>query len=137
MPKNICWLADEPIHFALLAPMTGSWDVGLRIIGAADLAVKTVNADKSLLPGRVLEYRWADSGCSAEQGLKAMGKLLGGESEISAVIGPGCSAACEVTGYLAAGQRIPQVSWGCTAPSLSNRPTVAGVPEYGPSQEGP
>ena len=87
----------------------GSWDGGLRIAGAAALAVERVNADKNLLPGRVLEYSWADSGCSAKQGLKAMGELLGGESRISAVIGPGCSSACEVTSQLTAEQDIPQI----------------------------
>ena len=111
----------DPIHFALLMPVSGSWDGGLRIAGAAALAVERVNADKNLLPGRVLEYSWADSGCSAKQGLKAMGELLGGESRISAVIGPACSSACEVTSQLTAGQDIPQISYGCTSPTLSDK----------------
>ena len=114
-------LADRPIHFALLMPMSGSWDGGKRVAGAAALAVERVNADKALLPGRRLEYGWADSGCSAQKGLAAMGELLGGASKVDAVIGPACSAACEVTGYLAGGQKIPQISWGCTAVSLSNK----------------
>ena len=69
----------------------------------------------------LLQYSWADSGCSAQQGLAAMGELLGGASTVDAVIGPGCSAACEVTSYLSGGQKIPQISWGCTASSLSNK----------------
>ena len=88
--------------------------------GAAALAVERVNADKSLLPSRRLEYSWADSGCSAQQGLAAMGELLAGGSRIDAVIGPGCSSACEVSSYLSGGQGIPQVSYACTAGSLSN-----------------
>ena len=99
--------------------MSGSWDVGTRVAGAAALAVERVNADMSLLPGRRLEYSAADSGCSAQQGLKAMGELLAGS--VDAVIGPGCSSACEVTSYLSGGQKIPQISWGCTASSLSNK----------------
>ena len=67
--------------------MSGSWDGGKRVAGAAALAVERVNADKSLLPQRRLEYSWADSGCSAQQGLVAMGKLLGGTSTVDAVIG--------------------------------------------------
>ena len=51
-------------------------DGGPQVAGAAALAVEQVNADKNLLPGRVLEYNWRDSGCSAKQGLKAMGELL-------------------------------------------------------------
>ena len=69
----------------------------------------------------VLQYSWADSGCSAQQGLAAMGELLGGVSKVDAVIGPGCSSACEVTSFLAAGQGVPQISWGCTASLLSDK----------------
>ena len=68
-----------------------------------------------------LQYNWADSGCSAQQGLVAMGELLGRASRVDAVIGPGCSSACEVTSYLSSGQDLPQISWGCAASSLSNK----------------
>ena len=102
-------------------PMSGSWDVGKRVAGAAALAVERVNADKTLLRGRRLEYSWGDSGCSAQQGLAAMGELLGGASTVDVVIGPACSATCEVTSYLLGGQKIPQISWGCTASSLSDK----------------
>ena len=79
--------AEVPVHFALLCPMTGIWDTGRRIAGAAELAVQRVNADKTLHTR--LEYSFADSGCSAKQGLAAMGELLGGRNKIFAVIGPG------------------------------------------------
>ena len=101
--------------------MSGAFPRGPKIAGAAALAVANVNADKTLLQGRRLQYSWADSGCSAKQGLKAMGELLGGESRIDAVIGPGCSAACEVTSHLSAGRNIPQISWGCTSHILSDK----------------
>ena len=80
-------LMDSTIKLAVLHPMTG-WKGGPRIAGAAALAVEMVNADKTLLPGRVLQYSFADSGCSAQRALTAMGELLG-ESRINAVIGPG------------------------------------------------
>ena len=102
-------------------PFSGSWDGGKRIAGAAALAVKTVNADKTLLPERRLEYSWADSGCSGPQGLVAMGKLLGEASSVDAVIGPGCSSACEATSYLSAGQNRAQISYSCTAISLTDK----------------
>ena len=111
------YAAEEPaIHLALLLPMTGVWDGGLRIAGAAALAAERVNADKALLPGHVLKYSWADSGCSASQGLKAIGELLSRESKINVVIGPGCSSACTATSYLSGAQNIPQISYsnaGC------------------------
>ena len=69
-------------------PMSGSWDGGKRVAGAAALAAERVNADEALLPGQRLEYSWADSGCSAQQGLEAMGKLLSEAHRIYAVIGP-------------------------------------------------
>ena len=102
-------------------PMTGSCDGGLRIAGAAALAVELVNADKALLPSRQLRYSWVDSGCSPQKGLAALGELLQGESSIDAVIGPACSSACEVTSYLSGGQNIPQISYGCTSPTLSDK----------------
>ena len=103
-------IAEEPLHFALLLTLTGPWV--LRGAGAAALAVERVNADKALLPGHRLEYSWADAGCSATKGLTAMGEVLARGNRVDAVIGPGCSAVCEVTSYLAAGQGIPQISWG-------------------------
>ena len=118
-------MADEPILFVLLIPFSGSWNVGHRMAGAAALAVERVNADKALLPRRRLEYSWEDSGCSAQQGLAVMGELLGGASsvgaKVGAVIGPGCSATCVVTSYLSGGQKIPQISWGCASPKLSDK----------------
>ena len=113
--------AEELIHFALLIPFSGSWDVGHRIAGAAALAVERINADKALLAGRRLEYSWADSGCRAQQGLAVMGEQLRKAIRVGAVIGPGCSSACEVTSYLSGGSGIPQVSWGCASPKLSNK----------------
>ena len=119
--------------------MSGAWPGGPRVAGAAALAVERVNADKTLLPGRVLEYSWADSGCSAKQGLAAMGKLLQDDNRISAVIGPACSSACKVTSYLSGGQQVPQISWGCTSAALSNKAeyglfsrTVSPAPSKGP-----
>ena len=80
----------DPVHFALLLELSGSWLKTQTVAGAAALAVEEVNADNSLLAGRVLEYSWADSGCSAEKALKAMGAILKTESRIKAVVGPGC-----------------------------------------------
>ena len=114
-------LADEPIHFALLMPFSGSWDIGRRIAGAAELAVERVNVNKALLPGRWLEYSWTDSGCSDERALAAMGELLGGARRIDAVIGPACDLSCHVTSLLLAGYETAQISYGCPASYLSSK----------------
>ena len=103
------------VHLALLLPMSVSrdWPGGRQIAGAATLAVDRVNADKNLLPGHLLQYSSADSGCSVTQGLEAMGKLLAGKDRIDAVIGPTSSAACEITSHLAVGENVPQISYAC------------------------
>ena len=44
--------------------MSGSWDVGERIAGAAALAVERVNTDKSLFPGFQLEKISVDQACT-------------------------------------------------------------------------
>ena len=44
--------------------MSGSWDVGQRIAGAAALAAERANADKSLLPGFQLEKVNVDKACT-------------------------------------------------------------------------
>ena len=75
-------------------PMSGSWDAGQRVAGAAALAVERVNANKALLAGHWLDYSSADSGCSAKQGLLAIGELLGGANTVNAVIGPFSHQTC-------------------------------------------
>lgn len=105
--SGVAQLNDLPsVKFALLLPFAGAWAGGSLTAGAAALAVENINADKNLLPGRRLEYSWADSGCSGLQGLQAMNGLLEGESGIIAVIGPACSSACEVTSYLSTGKLL-------------------------------
>ena len=90
----------------------------IRVSKRIDLD-KTIN--KATRASDHLQFSFADSGCSAQLGLRAMGELLGGANRINAVIGPGCSSACELTSYLATGQPIPQISYGCTASSLSDK----------------
>ena len=130
--------AGEVVHFALLAPltnqMTGSWSFGRKIAGVAALAVAKVNSDKSLLTGRVLEYSLADSGCSAQQALNAMGELLAGESRVDAVIGPGCSAGallfdCVALRFLAPGF-LPLCIWPLPRRHLALHHLTVGVPAF-------
>ena len=81
---------EQALHLALLIPNSGDWAIAPHVAGAAALAVEQINADDTLLAGLTLEHTWADSGCSAQQGLLAMGELVGGVNQISAIIGPGC-----------------------------------------------
>ena len=95
--------------------MTGSWTVGKTIAGA--IVVASEDADKLL--GVKLRFTWADDQCSASGGLAALTRIL--EIKPDVVVGPGCSAACESTGFLTAGLNIPQISWGCASALLSNK----------------
>ena len=61
------------------------------------LAVRIVNAHSALLPGFILRYTYTDGGCSAADSLQALGKLQA-ESNLHALLGPGCSTGCEPTG---------------------------------------
>lgn len=99
--------AERPILIGLLLPMTGTWQGGLNIAGAAALAVERVNQRADLLPGSVVKYCWADSGCSGSQALRALGTLLA--EGLHVVIGPGCSDACRVTAFLSEGRGVPQI----------------------------
>ena len=49
-----------------------------------------IKSNKLVSGQRELRYSWADSGCSAQQGLKAMGELLRRANNVGAVIGPAC-----------------------------------------------
>ena len=44
--------------------MSGSWDAGKRVAGAAALAVERINADKTLLPGFQVEKLSVDEACT-------------------------------------------------------------------------
>jgi ABC-type branched-subunit amino acid transport system substrate-binding protein len=107
-----------------LVPLTDN-DKAL-ITDAAALAVERINNDSSLLQGSQLESVFAEADCSAPAALAALSKLLE-EGPLAAVIGPGCSSACEATGFLTAGRDLPQISYGCLSPSLADKnayPTV-------------
>jgi ABC-type branched-subunit amino acid transport system substrate-binding protein len=106
------------------------------------LAVQDVNSDLSLLDGKTLQYVYADSGCGslesmdALKSLESMDALKSLESmdantsltdrPLDAVMGPACSLGCESSAYSLRKSKIPQVSFGCSDPSLTGKknPTV-------------
>ena len=118
MVYRICVTSHAQIQLTIYCLMTGKWSGGPLIAGAASLAVDQVDADSTLLAGSVLEYSWEDSGCSPRVAPRALGDLMSrrGESSIDALVGPGCSSACEVTSYTSSGYDIPQISFGCKSP---------------------
>ena len=95
-----------------LLPLSGAWAGGPKIVGALPLAVERVNADPALLPGRTLEYVVRDSQCSAAAARQGFGELTSDGNHIDAVLGPGCSSGCELTGIMTGAVGLAQISYG-------------------------
>ena len=89
----------------MLLPLSGSsWPGGWTIAGALPLAVDRVNSDPTLLPGRNLTYTFRDSACSSSKALQGLADMvLNNDGGVDALIGPGCSVACEPTGFVTKG----------------------------------
>ena len=95
------------LKMGFLVPFGGGWDGGRRMAGAMPLAVERINSDPNILKDYTLEYIWRDSRCNAGKSLAAMSELL--DLGVDVFIGPGCSAACEVTQWLASNRGLFQV----------------------------
>jgi atrial natriuretic peptide receptor A len=101
--------------------MTGAWAMGPQMLGAVELAVRTVNTDPKILRGKRLEYVWRDDGCNRFMSVAGFSDILDDEGRIDGLIGPGCSKGCEATATFAQVKNMPQVSASCSYPSLSNK----------------
>ena len=58
-------------------------------------------------------YVRADSGCDIKVGLEGWSSLLNSGNQIDAIIGPSCSTACELTGYMGTIANLAQISPTC------------------------
>ena len=107
-------------RMAVLIDLSGATRaLGGSIIGTVAVALDAIN---SRLNNMRFEAEIGDSGCTASKGAAALSNILERtEASVDAVIGPTCSAGCESTGYITAGLQIPQVSYSCTAASLSEK----------------
>jgi ABC-type branched-subunit amino acid transport system substrate-binding protein len=92
------------------------------------MALEEINADPALLPDTVLVGVTADDACTKSGGITAPLSQCGPLSEATGctdkyfdvIVGSGCSSSCQATARLAEAWEVPQVSWACTSPSLSN-----------------
>jgi ABC-type branched-subunit amino acid transport system substrate-binding protein len=118
---------SNTVRLGVLLPMSGAWpeggvdEAGSTVAGAAFVARDFVNAQPGWLGGRQLEIAWRDSKCDASSALAALSDLLEKDGPIDAIIGPGCSAGCESSAFLTAGRSLPQVSFSCNSPLLSDK----------------
>lgn len=97
-------------------PFSGGWAVGFDVQPALDMALQKVNED---FPATVVGI-WADSRCLANFGLANFVSMVK-DKRVQAVIGDGCSVACEPMGSLGGIWGTPQISWGCSSPILSDK----------------
>ena len=124
--RVVCFRADPVIRVGVLISYGDGLSNASMFANAVSLAVERINNDSSLLVGSRLAFVFAEARCSAPAALAALSELLE-EGPLVAVIGPGCSVACEATGFLTAGRDLPQISYGCLSPSLTDKqayPTV-------------
>ena len=118
-------VAGTDLHLAVLVPTAKSWPEGRASIGAIALAVDAINA-RGLVGGRRIVYASIEVECDRFQAGAALTKMLE-EGLVDAVIGPDCSLACESTAYITALRSVPQISYSCSSPALSDKtqfPTV-------------
>ena len=135
-------LNKTALKVGYLVPMTGSWDIGTAMASAVPVALEEIE-QRGLFAGFSVQMIWKDSGCSAGTGLAALSDLL--NEGVDVLVGPACSVACQPTQMLAAAKNIsqvricfsrkyiygflnffsrkPQISYGCTSGSLSDKAT--------------
>jgi len=123
------WHSGTNLHLAVLVPTADSWPEGRASIGAVSLAIDAANAHGLLGPmirGSKITYRWKEVGCDRSKALAALSQILE-EGPVDAVIGPGCSAACESTAILTSARDVPQISYSCSSAALSDKTTYPTV----------
>uniref|UniRef100_A0A7M4EWQ7 Guanylate cyclase n=1 Tax=Crocodylus porosus TaxID=8502 RepID=A0A7M4EWQ7_CROPO len=103
------------ITVAFQAPWNASHALSAQKLGSAiQIAINTVNSDPSYLGNFTLDFVYADCGCDAKKSLNAFIDQVQKEN-VSALFGPVCSEAAEVTGLLASQWNIPMFAFGQTA----------------------
>ncbi|XP_044518510.1 guanylate cyclase 2G-like [Gracilinanus agilis] len=112
-------LEDTKVTVGFQAP----WNISnsfsaQRLGGAIQIAMEKVNSDPVYLSNYTMEFKYANSSCSAKESLDAFIKQVQRE-RISALFGPVCPEAAEVTGLLAAQWNIPM--FGFVRQTLENR----------------
>eukprot|EP00462_Mataza_sp_D1_P007519 CAMPEP_0175122790 /NCGR_PEP_ID=MMETSP0087-20121206/1901_1 /TAXON_ID=136419 /ORGANISM="Unknown Unknown, Strain D1" /LENGTH=1351 /DNA_ID=CAMNT_0016404445 /DNA_START=71 /DNA_END=4127 /DNA_ORIENTATION=- len=100
---------------------TKNWNVMEHMGAAVSLAVDEINVNLSLTGGLRLGYVFGeDTECSTNGALRSISKVTS-ENQLAAIIGPGCSLGCEVTGLVAASLNLLEISYSCTSPKLSDK----------------
>uniref|UniRef100_A0A8C4Y5Z2 Guanylate cyclase n=1 Tax=Gopherus evgoodei TaxID=1825980 RepID=A0A8C4Y5Z2_9SAUR len=100
-------LETSKLIVAFQAPWNASHPLSAQKLGSAiQIAIDKVNSDPSYLDNYTLDFVYADCGCDAKKSVNAFINQVQ-KQNISALFGPVCSEAAEVTGLLASHWNIP------------------------------
>ncbi len=110
----------EILQIGLLLPYSQGWTVGQSIGGAILVAIEKVELLR-ILPHHEIRYRWADTSCAAYDGIHGVLDLYTKYAKPDVFIGGGCSVVCEPVALISAVWNLPQISWGCNSPDLSDK----------------
>ncbi|XP_027707431.1 guanylate cyclase 2G-like [Vombatus ursinus] len=114
-------LEDTKLIVGFQAPWNISNSFSAQRLGAAiQIAMEKVNSDPVYLGNYTMEFTNTNSACSAKESLDAFIKQVQKE-RISALFGPVCPGAAEVTGLLASQWNIPMFGFVRQTTRLENR----------------
>ncbi|XP_061086393.1 guanylate cyclase 2G [Conger conger] len=134
-------LAGGKLHLALLLSMlvgTGEGSSGTRLLlglhaprnksypfsalrlgSAIQIALDKINSNNNFLGNHTMDFVYADTECDAKSSLATFIEQVFREN-ISALFGPVCPEAAEVTGLMASKWNIPMFGFAATTPKLEN-----------------
>src|SRR3989344_6505412 len=128
-----------PIEIGFIGPLTGdAASLGVPSKAAVEAAVEEINAEvESTGTGRQLHVTYEDGHCNAQAATNAAQKLIN-QDKVVAIIGGLCSTETAAFAPMALQAHIPVISYGSSAPNLSqlgplfsrNYPSDAGQGKF-------
>uniref|UniRef100_A0A674JFX3 Guanylate cyclase n=1 Tax=Terrapene triunguis TaxID=2587831 RepID=A0A674JFX3_9SAUR len=117
---SLCLPEAWKLIVAFQAPWNASHPLSAQKLGSAiQIAIDKVNSDPSYLGNYTLDFVYADCGCDAKKSVNAFINQVQKEN-VSALFGPVCSEAAEVTGLLASHWNIPWFGFVGQSAKLDN-----------------
>ncbi|XP_053305993.1 guanylate cyclase 2G-like [Spea bombifrons] len=114
--------ASSRILVGFQAPWNFSYPFSAQRLGSAvQLAIEKIGSDPAhmLLGNYTLEFIYADCGCNAKRSLDVFINQYQ-THQISALVGPTCPEAAEVTGLLVSSWNVPMFGFVSQTPKLDN-----------------
>jgi hypothetical protein len=116
----------EPIHILAPMPMTGSWAAGATMKVSSLLSQGLINTDQVLLKGFALYSEFFDDKCDTTASLQIVLREQASTDKYVGLGGAGCSEVCAGTSFVASSIRLPFLSYGCAAATLSDTTAYPG-----------